>query len=196
LEAITVVKPKIIDNAFSEEQNEQLVRLMENVTWFFGRRPHPDAPFGFWSTTYMQRPDFFDLGITVPLHPTAKIMTDVLDAVLSKVEGKYEVLQIASNGQTYGQDGHMHHDDTRKDTYTCLVYIAREWKVEWGGETSFYLDGNPHLNVGKNVIDISSVLPLPRRAVFFESSLVHMGRAPNRVFSGLRMTLAYKLRKK
>ena len=48
----------------------------------------------------MQHPEFFDLGITFPLHPTAKIMTDVLEALLSKVEGKFEVLQIASNGQT------------------------------------------------------------------------------------------------
>lgn len=188
--------PLIIDHAFSEDMNNTLCHFMKNVTWYYGRKPHQDAPYSFWGTTYMQHPDFMGIGIKQALHPDAKILSEIWYECQKRLQENYQVLQIASNGQTYGQDGHMHPDDSTEGTYTLLIYATREWKVEWGGETSFYLNGNPHQNIGKNLVDIASVLPMPRRAVFFDSRLVHMGRAPNRIFSGMRITLAYKLRKK
>jgi len=185
----------VIDDAFSDELNIKLNEFMKNAPWYYGRKPHPDAPFAFWGTTFYQRPEFMDLGVTQNLHADAKILGDIMTEIAPKLNGQYEILQIASNGQTYGQDGHMHPDDHKDGTYTMLVYVNTEWKVDWGGETRFFIHGNPHDTKGNSKEDIWSVLPMPRRAVFFNSQIVHMGSAPNRVFDGLRMTLAYKMKK-
>jgi len=183
----------IIDDAISDELNIKLVKFMKNAPWYYGRSPHPDAPFAFWGTTFYQRPEFMGLGVTKNLHPDAAILNDAMSQIAHRLDGLYEVLQIASNGQTYGQDGHMHTDDHKDGTYTLLLYVNEGWKVEWGGETRFFIHGNPHEIMGHGKEDVWSVLPMSKRAIIFNSKMVHMGSAPNRIFSGLRMSLAYKL---
>src|SRR5262249_54261958 len=54
----------------------------------------------------------------------------------------------------------------------------------WNGETLFYDDR------GEIVL---AVVPRPNRAVFFDSRISHVGRAPSRGCPALRVTVAYKL---
>ena len=185
----------IIDDAFSDELNIKLNEFLLAAPWHYGRKPHPAAPYAFWGTTFYQIAGFNNLEVTRELDPDAMILNEVMQQVAPKLNGKFEVLQIASNGQTYGQDGHMHQDDNKDGTYTMLVYVNTEWKIQWGGETLLYVHGNPYQTKGNNKVDTWSVLPFSKRVVVFNSQMVHMGSAPNRIYDGLRMSIAYKLRR-
>jgi SM-20-related protein len=94
------------------------------------------------------------------------------------------VIRQYANGHTYGLGGQAHADDTREGHYTLLYYPMPEWRMEWAGETVFHqFDGDV----------AATVLPRPNRAVFFDSRIPHAGRAPSRLFGGLRVTVAFKL---
>jgi hypothetical protein len=59
-----------------------------------------------------------------------------------------------------------------------------EWNPTWGGETVFHQANGDIL---------ASLLPQPNRSVLFDSRIPHAGRASNRSYGGLRVTLAFKL---
>ena len=94
------------------------------------------------------------------------------------------MLRQYANGHTYGQGGRPHRDDERPGTFTLLYYPMPEWRGEWEGETVF---------VDEREEVIAALKPEPNRAVFFDSRVLHCGRAPGRRFEGLRVTLAFKL---
>lgn len=47
--------------------------------------------------------------------------------------------------------------------------------------------------VDQNGEVLSAVKPRPNRAVFFDSRILHYGKAPGRGFPGLRVTIAFKV---
>ena len=94
------------------------------------------------------------------------------------------VVRQYANGHTYGQGGQPHYDDVREHTYTLLYYPMLEWRADWEGET-MYLASNGEV--------IAAVKPQPNRAVFFDSRILHYGKAPSRSCTGLRVTVAFKL---
>ena len=59
-----------------------------------------------------------------------------------------------------------------------------EWRTEWEGETVF---------VDERGEVVAAIKPERNRAVFFDSRVLHAGRAPGRSFTGLRVTVAFKL---
>lgn len=97
---------------------------------------------------------------------------------------KLRVIRQYANGHTYGLGGAPHADDRRPGTYTLLYYPNPEWRAGWEGETVYYDDGGEVVFV---------VQPKPNRAAFFDSRIVHHGRAPSRSCRELRVTVAYKL---
>jgi SM-20-related protein len=94
------------------------------------------------------------------------------------------VIRQYANGHTYGLGGEPHFDDQRAGTFTLLYYLNPEWKDGWDGETIFY-DQSGEIAL--------SVRPRPNRAVFFDSRIVHNGRAPSRMCTAVRVSVAYKL---
>jgi hypothetical protein len=94
------------------------------------------------------------------------------------------VIRQYANGHTYGLGGNPHADDNKPGSFTLLYYPNPEWQDDWDGETVFY-DGSGEIAF--------AVRPRPNRAVFFDSRIVHAGRAPSRICPGLRVTVAYKL---
>ncbi len=117
---------------------------------------------------------------------------DTADALWNHIKPQCEsfvgqpltVVRQYANGHTYGLGGHAHVDDTVAGTYTLLYYPMIDWQNEWGGETLFFNDQG----------EISgAVRPVPNRGIFFDSRIAHLGRAPERCFAGLRVTVAYKL---
>ena len=94
------------------------------------------------------------------------------------------VIRQYANGQTYGLSGEPHVDDMRAGCYTLLYYPMEEWKSEWEGETVFYDERGEIVLV---------VVPRPNQAIFFDSRIRHVGRAPSRSCAALRVTVAYKI---
>ena len=94
------------------------------------------------------------------------------------------VVRQYANGHTYGLGGQPHVGDDRPGCYTLLYCPMEEWKENWEGETVFYDEQGEIL---------LSVKPRPNRAIFFDSRIPHVGRAPARACQALRISVAYKL---
>lgn len=94
------------------------------------------------------------------------------------------VIRQYANGHTYGLGGEPHADDVKPGTFTLLYYPNPEWKDGWEGETMYY-DADGEIAF--------AVRPKPNRGVFFDSRILHNGRAPSRTCPALRVTVAYKL---
>jgi len=140
--------------------------------WYFGNQSNGPEDPAFWKMDLEEVP----------------AITAVYDAVRARCEelarGPLVVLRQYANGHTYGLGGQAHADDARPGHYTCLYYPMPDWNPDWGGETVF------HHQAGDIAL---AVLPKPGRAVFFDSRILHSGRAPSRAFGGLRVTVAFKL---
>ena len=67
---------------------------------------------------------------------------------------------------------------------TALVYSNGEWDSSCAGETIFFSDDREDARL--------AVLPRPGRLLLFAAPLLHVGRAPSRLFWGQRFTTAIK----
>jgi len=141
--------------------------------WFFGNRSDTDAAgIPFWKM------DLDDC------EPVTRLWEHAKSACEQITGSRLRVLRQYANGHTYGQGGRPHRDDPRPGTFTLLYYPMAEWLSEWEGETMF-IDERGEV--------ITALKPEANRAVLFDSRILHAGRAPARVFSGLRVTIAFKL---
>jgi hypothetical protein len=140
--------------------------------WYFGNYSVSSGEPGFWK---------MDLEGDATLDRAWAAVRPKLEAVAGC---GLKVIRQYANGHTYGLGGQAHLDDQREGHYTLLYYPMPEWKTEWAGETVFH---NPDGDIA------ATVLPRPNRAVFFDSRIPHAGRAPSRLFGGLRVTVAFKL---
>tara|TARA_R110001592_G_C12713660_1_gene708106 strand:- start:44 stop:544 length:501 start_codon:yes stop_codon:yes gene_type:complete len=109
--------------------------------------------------------------------------------ILNKLENltnkKFEILRVYANGQNYVLDGEWHTDAEEYGSYTLLIYISdinNNNIKQMGGYTHFVL-----YNI------IISVEPYKKRAVFFDSRILHKAVAPlNKDI--LRISIAFKLK--
>jgi len=91
------------------------------------------------------------------------------------------------NAISYGDMLYAHRDRQDRDSrdVTALLFVAEEWKREWGGETIFFNDDGDAIH---------AVSPKPGRLILFRSVIEHRAGAPSRVCNRTRLTLALKLR--
>lgn len=110
-----------------------------------------------------------------------KIFSNILLKRIEKVTGRRFVLErVYANGQTYGLDGNWHIDDPREDAWTFILYINKDLKTD--GQTEFQVNG-----------DVKIVYPIQNTGVLFKSNITHRGKAPSRLYTDLRMSIAWKL---
>ena len=164
---------QIMNDFVSSEIHANLWDACMSKNWYFGHSS-VDGGAGFWKM------DLSENAATNALWDCGKEKCEILAGSPLKVLRQY------ANGHTYGLGGKAHVDDTEAGTYTLLYYPMLEWDRDWGGETVYYTKGYGEIS--------GAVRPLPNRAVFFESTIPHLGRAPERSFLGLRVTVAFKLR--
>ena len=123
-----------------------------------------------------------------------KIITNLWNEIYTILQTKQiidnkniEILRVYANGQTYGINGEIHVDNTEPGYYTVLYYAVNDtWDKNWHGETLFYDDNEEQV--------IAVCKPQRNSFVFFDSTIPHVGMAPNKQYNGLRVTLAFKLR--
>ena len=117
-----------------------------------------------------------------------KKLFDVLEFFVFKILQKdnLHLIAIDCNLQTYGQNGQAHQDIyaglDQKDR-TIMFYPHYEWKEEWGGALEI-LDENGNIT--------ESILPLPGRIIYFDSTVHHRGLGPTIPDIG-RISIAYRL---
>ena len=162
---------QILDDALSPSLYDALCELVQSPGWQFGHRSNSDGPEQFW-----WRP----LDHDVEPHIALKELGPWLE---STAAAGYRIQRIYANGQTAGLDGRIHQDSAQAGSFTLLVFLVSSWKPEWGGEFVLHPEGQ----------DPIFIHPKPNRAVLFDGTIPHMGRAPARGCYELRVTLAFKL---
>lgn len=165
---------QVLHNLAPAELHRAVWEATQGKDWYFGNSSNARQPgaIPFWK---------MDLDGSAPVTRLWRHAQPHCE----KLAGRpLRVVRQYANGHTYGQGGQPHRDDKREGTFTLLYYPMQEWRAEWEGETMF---------VDKNGEVLSAIKPQPNRGVFFDSRIPHYGKAPGRAFTGLRVTVAFKL---
>jgi Rps23 Pro-64 3,4-dihydroxylase Tpa1-like proline 4-hydroxylase len=93
------------------------------------------------------------------------------------------LVRAYSNAHTYGVEGYIHRDSKFATDETCIIYVEKDWKAEWAGETVF-LDDDDDV--------IKAVLPRYGRFTIFPGNIKHVGRGVSRVCPTIRRVLVLK----
>ena len=156
---------KIIDNFFSENIRKEIYDLLRyGSNWSFtGGREDRRL----WHVDRLEEDIFFN--------------TYLFNIICDELNKDFSIKRIYANGQTANQCGNPHYDD---GDMTFIYYPNPVWKLEDQG----------HLIFLKSDDEVSNVVTYKsNRAILFPSSIKHYSDAPHRLFSGLRISLAYKL---
>ena len=156
---------KIIDNFFSENIRKEIYDLLRyGSNWSFtGGREDRRL----WHVDRLEEDIFFN--------------TYLFNIICDELNKDFSIKRIYANGQTANQCGNPHYDD---GDMTFIYYPNPVWKLEDQG----------HLIFLKSDDEVSNVVTYKsNRAILFPRSIKHYSDAPHRLFSGLRISLAYKL---
>ena len=178
---------EIFDDFLPADVQAAILTLMERPKWSFtgGGPPHQ-----FWHMDGLEAEPFF----------SATLYGMIAERLGERVRD-CEIERIYANGQTATQRGAPHTDD---GDLTFLYFPNPVWKPSWGGELTFLEgdassggasgSGTSRPGGGDATARVLETVPYrPNRALLFPASVVHYAEAPSRNFTGLRVSLAYKL---
>jgi SM-20-related protein len=163
---------EVLEELAPAELHARACDVCRGKGWYFGHGSHEGDSLPFWKMD-LEGDAAFDA-----------IWQGARERCQALAGGPLRVIRQYANGHTYGLGGKPHPDDVRPGSFTLLYYPMLEWKDGWDGETVF-LDEHGEIAL--------AVRPRPNRAVFFDSRILHAGRAPSRSCPALRVTVAYKL---
>jgi hypothetical protein len=163
---------EVLEELAAAELHARACDVCRAKGWYFGHGSHEGDSLPFWKMD-LEGDAAFDA-----------IWQGARERCEALAGGPLRVIRQYANGHTYGLGGKPHPDDVRPGSFTLLYYPMLEWKDGWDGETVF-LDEHGEIAL--------AVRPRPNRAVFFDSRILHAGRAPSRSCPALRVTVAYKL---
>jgi hypothetical protein len=176
-----------IDQFFDKENFDKTLSILKEPKWAFRN---------ISSETYKHK-----IFWVMDLSGESFFTETLFEKVKEVIGSDYLLNRVYANGQTYGLDGAPHSDEIFDSSCTLLVYMNAEWDLLWGGYTVFlnrYHDtktGKDKFFDGDAINKTKKILPSPNKAIFFPGTIYHYAESPTRDFYGLRMTLAYKLRK-
>lgn len=159
------------DNVFSDKQID--IIWSEYLT---------QPKWSFWHTSCQDSNNFFWI---MDFNDSEFFTKELFSRVKELVGEEYYLNSVYANGQTFGLDGDFHIDDPDDNAYTFLYYPMNDWDLSWGGETVIIDESGESKNI----------YPKPNSSVVFPSNFGHCGKAPSKLFSDLRITIAFKLKK-
>jgi len=149
--------------------NKAASLVFESKNWNLGGKSQANTP-KFWYLDLSNEPFFNEY---------------LLNRIRTLCQKDFKLKRVYANGQTFGQDGSFHQDDTEPNSLTFLTYMnpIDDSEIDsWGGETQFRADEG-----------FRSYLPATNSALLFDSRLWHRGMSPNRHMDVMRVTIAWKL---
>lgn len=125
------------------------------------------------------------INLSSMMYKSLPVYQRAIDVIKQQTGKQYRGYRGYVNYSTFGDMLFSHTDCLpESDELTVLVYICKNWDIEWGGETMFY----------NNEDDcVFACTPKPGRVVIFNGAVKHVGRPPNRICYQPRFTLAFKL---
>ena len=180
---------EVFDNFLTDEELEKCNVLYSKPSWKFGQISQT-SPIStpFWMMT-LDNESFFT--------------TDLFLKIESVTKKKYVLQRVYANGQTFGQDGTYHQDDTSDESYTFCLFVNKQITNETvdniGGEFIFKpakSSNNTAAHDSDNTHKFSRIMvePIYNRGILFPSNIFHKGLAFNRYNKGLRISIAWKLK--
>jgi len=161
---------KVYDNFLAVHELEYAKDIIESGSWTFTRNSY-EGGTTFWEQRLTDN-EFF--------------RNYIGKKIIKLTNRNFEIYNITVNGHTYGLDGDFHTDSTREGDYTFLIYIGNITKEnvrEYRGYTLF-----------KSGDSTKCIEPIDNRGVLFDSRMEHVGLGPSRVYYGLRISVAFKLK--
>ena len=180
-------KIQVFDDLVPGDVYERLIRTARNVRWQFGKstKENPHARYWHFEIAGGQKSNVEDKSEIVAAHPL-KVFGEFQNWLRGTlVPADTLVLRCYMNAHTFGSDGWPHKDTDRGDELTGVLYLAREWRPEWCGETAVFDDKGTDIE--------AAVLPRPNRLLVFPSDRLHAPRPLSRAYPGLRVVLVVKI---
>ena len=133
------------------------------------------------------------IGIYTPFWYMELIHNEFLkENIKHKIENitnkKFKVNRLYANGQTYGQNGSFHQDDTSEKSYTFCLYISPMDENIIDNIEGYIQFKIPEIN--PFIVELE---PLCNRGILFPSNYFHRGNAFSRYVPNLRICIAWKL---
>lgn len=172
---------KRIDRVLPEALIERLHKKLTNQSWKYGWHSNKNTGYSHWNHSYVQAGAENGLDMTDELDGDVREAWDYIRTLYAK---DHILLRCYSNAHTYGVEGYPHKDSNRSVDKTILVYINKDWKKEWGGETVVF-DNKEQI--------IASQLPSYNTGIMFNGDSWHCARPPSRICPELRITLMFKI---
>ena len=178
---------QIIDDLFTDKF---LLEIYEDLLtgWSFdnvaNRYQHPMDSFCKGTHRFFSRSMYEKISKDFAENQCPDRVMEVYEVLSKKIENdlniKLEVTKIEANLQVMLQDGTPHIDGT---SHTLIFFPHYKWEKEWGGYLQIF-DNEGNLT--------ESILPLPGRAVLFDSRVLHRGLSPV-VPNIARISIAYRV---
>lgn len=151
---------------------KKIQSYISNAKWELkGHSTDNDSTPVFWNMDLNHEPFF------------REYLLEKIEQVAGK---KFNLIRVYANGQTFGQDGSFHQDDSDQNCWTFLLYtndIENGALDHWGGVTEF-----------KTEYGLVNQPPITNTGVLFRSTMWHRGFGPSRHINDMRVTIAWKLR--
>jgi len=154
---------------FSLEDCWKIIEYVNRPNWAFGHGSNDnERTTPFWVMNLNEESFFTEY---------------LLNIIEEKTESKFNLERVYANGHMFGTQGEPHQDAHETNGRTFLFYANSNWSIDWAGKTVFLLNKNEQ----------HYELPAPNKAVFFPGKMYHYAEQTSRKFTGLRVTVAWKL---
>ena len=175
-----MIETKTIDDLLPLEMIEDCNNFTAQNRWSYGWYSNPRMGFAHWNLDFTGTITENGLDVTnlLPL-PVFNIWNHISSTHLPK----HRLIRCYTNSHTYGVEGYPHTDSKRPGDKTVIVYMNREWKKEWAGETVLF-DGD-EIHVAQ--------LPKYNRGFIFPGYKLHVSRSVSRLCPVQRITLMFKV---
>jgi len=171
---------KIIDSFLTASDLNDIDDLCKEKGFNYGWKSNMNVDAFHWNirfggSTSPQRTD-----INIKEEDVPKLIWNIWQKI--NLENDRRLTRVYVNGYTYGTEGAIHTDSNFEESKTHMMYINKEWKPAWAGETVFL----------KNNEIIGAILPKPGRFIEFPGNLPHAARSVSRLSGVLRKVLVFK----
>jgi hypothetical protein len=162
---------EVLTNVFTKKDLKSIQEKIRQPKWRYGHGSDNSNPLGvpFWIMEFNDDPFFSKY---------------LLNIIRTKVNEPGLVLEhVYANGHVFGDKATPHVDSNSQDGRTFLFYANDVWDPLWGGSTVF--------NMGNG--QYAYMKPEPNKAVYFPGMIQHHAEEVSRMYTGLRVTIAWKL---
>lgn len=175
---------EIHDCVIPDALYDEIIQTVPRVGWKFGW--HSDISSAlYWHHEIAggDKANTCDMTDAVNRHPLP-VFSRYVEWLRKEIVGTDAVLlRLYLNGHTFGTDGSPHSDTDREGEKTFVLFLTKNWRPEWGGETVIF--------DRKGDIE-KAVMPRMNRLIAFPSERLHAPRPLSKLFGGLRVVLVAK----